>query len=42
VIGIISATCEVPELVHSIWPGLLSSALVVFRLLYLLMARLFG
>ena len=34
--------CGMPELVQSIWPGLLSSAIVLFRLLYLLMARLFG
>jgi putative transposase len=34
--------CGVPELVQGTWPGLLSSALVFFRLLYLLMAQLFG
>jgi hypothetical protein len=34
--------CGVPELVQSIWPGLLASALVLFRLVYLLMIRLFG
>jgi hypothetical protein len=32
----------VPELVQSISPGLLSSAVVLFRLVYLLMVRLFG
>jgi hypothetical protein len=32
----------VPELVLSIWPGLLSSALMLFRLVYLLLIRLFG
>jgi len=33
---------EVPELVQTIGPGLLASALVLFRLLYLLMTRLFA
>jgi hypothetical protein len=32
----------VPELVQSIRPGLLSSAVVLIRLVYLLMIRLFG
>ena len=31
-----------PEVVQSIWSGLLSSARVLFRLVYLLMVRLFG
>ncbi len=35
-------TCEVPELAQSIWPGLLPSALVLVRLVYLLMVRLSG
>jgi hypothetical protein len=34
--------CAVPELVHSAWPRLLSSAVVLVRLPYLLMIRLFG
>jgi putative transposase len=34
--------CEVPELVQSIRPGPLASAVVLFRLVYLLMVRLFG
>jgi hypothetical protein len=33
---------EVPELAHSIWPGLLPSALVLFRLVYLVMVWLSG
>lgn len=36
------SACAVPKLGHGIWPGLLSSALVFLRLLYLLMVRLFG
>lgn len=35
-------SCEVPELVQSMWPGLLSSAVVLVRLLYLPVIRLFG
>ena len=34
--------CGVPELGQSTCPGLLSSAVVLIRLLYLLMIRLFG
>jgi hypothetical protein len=34
--------CRVPELVQGICPGLLSSAFVLIRLVYLLMVRLFG
>ena len=34
--------CGVPELVYGISPGHLLSALVLFRLVYLLMVRLFG
>jgi putative transposase len=34
--------CEVPELVQSIRPGPLASAVVLFRLVYLLMVWLFG
>ena len=34
--------CGAPELVQSTCPGLLSSALVLFRLAYLLVVRLFG
>ena len=40
--GLSSMPCAVPKLVHGIWPGLLSSALMFLRLLYLLMVRLFG
>ena len=38
----VEVACEVPELAQSMWPGLLSSAVVLIRLLYLLMIRLFG
>src|ERR1017187_2363269 len=37
-----STACGVPELVQSICPRLLPAALVLFRLVYLLMVRLFG
>src|ERR1039457_934474 len=38
----VEVACEGPELAQSMWPGLLSSAVVLIRLLYLLMIRLFG